>query len=346
MHNFDQCESMLRLNNYLEAGTYKPFGPSHPSDSSKNFVEKIECMDTSDRTKIWEPTKESSLDALSLPESTLQLFLCELDLYLFAVEIEYDKLRRTSITNIIRRYPKNVKAILALVEKIFPVADRLKDDQLTTYILRLVVNNSKSLAKSSTFTTLMKANISAKNRLGKAMLDGFIMTTESWRQKLSELAKKEAALATWKEPSTAPPPSVELVKKVDSFSPPRSPSLSGGPHWEGLRPEDLYRLYESIRTNSLVVALEAGYGTLCKRGAMGVRNRDFTFDAGELLLVSHKESSSNKFNNLIVYNSRGDRGDILHTLVREVPSDIGVIVKSKWLVILFVVVCRDLGLFV
>jgi hypothetical protein len=92
--------------------------------------------------------------------------------------------------------------------------------------------------------------------------------------------------------------------------------------------------------------LEAGYGTLCKRGAMGVRNRDFTFDAGELLLVSHKESSSNKFNNLIVYNSRGDRGDILHTLVREVPSDIGVIVKSKWLVILFVVVCRDLGLFV
>jgi hypothetical protein len=89
-------------------------------------------------------------------------------------------------------------------------------------------------------------------------------------------------------------------------------------------------LADAARENCLVVAKEAGYGTLLKKGLpLGHRNRDFTFGPGELLIVSTDEFVSNSYNNCIVYNSLGQKGDILRALVRTVPPNLGVEGKCR-----------------
>jgi hypothetical protein len=309
MDNYKQCDSMLRFQGFLETGEYKPFGP----------IEKIECLDTENNIKVWQPGKEPRLDAIRLAEPTLQLFLHEVDLYLFAAEIEYDGLRRKSVAHIIHDYPKNLKAILALLKHIYPVATRLNDAKLVTHIEQLVSANSKSLAKVPQYADIMNLYISAKNRLGKVMLDGYITAANESNRKLAELNKRDAALTT-------KPHSPDVPRRLEPFSPPHSPSVrSGAGHLPGLRPDYLPLLAEAVKSNCLVVAKEAGYGTLIKKGApIGSRNRDFTFAPGELLIVSTDEFVSNSYNNCMVYNSLGQKGDILRTLVRTVPLNLGV----------------------
>jgi hypothetical protein len=312
MDNYNQCESMLRVQSYLDTGRYKPFGP----------LAKIECLDTENNIKVWQPGKEPRLDAIRLAEPTLQLFMHEIDLYLFAVEIQYDSLRLKSGSHIIQDYPKNLKAILALLSKIYPVATRLNDTRLVTHIEQLVGANSKSLAKVPQYAEIMNVYIEAKNRLGRVMLDAYIAAANESNKKVAELTKREAALATRRD---APHPPDAPVRRVEPFSPPRSPSIRSGSHALGYRPDYLHMFAEAVKDNCVVIAKEAGYGTLIKKGApIGSRNRDFTFAPGELLIVSTDEFVSNTYNNIMVYNSLGQKGDILKTLVRVVPPKLGV----------------------
>jgi hypothetical protein len=318
MKNYKQCDSMLRMQSYLETGEYRPFGPH----------EKIECLDTENNIKVWQPGKEPRLDAIRLAEPTLQLFMHEVDLYLFAVEIEYDSLRRKSAAHIIRDYPKNLKAVLALLKHIYPVATRLDDTLLIGHIEQLVSANSNSLARFPQYAELMNLYIKAKNRLGQVMLDAYITAAAESNKKLAELGKRDAALATRRGGPHSPE---RPARRIEAFSPPYSPSVRSGPHnFAVLRPEHLPMLADAARENCLVVAKEAGYGTLLKKGLpLGHRNRDFTFGPGELLIVSTDEFVSNSYNNCIVYNSLGQKGDILRALVRTVPPNLGVEGKCR-----------------
>ena len=315
MNNYKQCDSMLRFQSYLETGEYMPFAPR----------ERIECLDTENNIKLWQPGKEPRLDAIRLAEPTIQLLLREVDLYLFAAEVEYDGLRRKSSVHIIQDYPKNLKAILALLKHIYPVATRLRDTKLVTHIEQLVSANSKSLTKVPQYADIMNLYIGAKNRLGRVMLDAYITATNESNKRLAEQNKRDAVLATkGHRPLDAP-------RRPEPFSPPRSPSVRSGLHFAGLRPESLPMIAEAIKDNCLVVAKEAGYGTLIKKGApIGSRNRDFTFGPGELMIVSTDEFVSNSYNNCMVYNSLGQKGDILRTLVRAVPPNLGVDGKCEW----------------
>jgi hypothetical protein len=313
MDNYSQCESMLRMQTYLETGRYKPFGP----------IEKIECLDTENNIKVYQPGKEPRLEAIRLADHTLQLFLRELDLYLFAAEIEYDALRRKSMTHIIQDYPKNLKAILALLGTVYPTATRVGDAKLATHIEQLVGANCKSLAKVPAYADMMNLYVEAKNRLGRVMLDAYIAAANEASKRLNELSKREFALRRNSGPSPQHHHHPEAPKPP--FSPPHSPSVRSGSHLPGFRPDYLPMLAEAVKESCLVVTKEAGYGTLIKKGApVGSRNRDFTFGPGELLVLSTDEFVSNSYNNCMVYNSLGQKGDILRTLVRVVPVNLGV----------------------
>jgi hypothetical protein len=105
----------------------------------------------------------------------------------------------------------------------------------------------------------------------------------------------------------------------------RSPRLERRRKWShlnlGLDPDLLGDVANAILNGRLVVAGEEGWGTLTQQGSG--RNKDFKFRAGELMLQSY-ENPANGHNNTIVYNSKGERGDIRKTYIREVPQHLGV----------------------
>lgn len=305
MNNYDQHENMSRLKNYLEQGTYQPFRP----------LTALEHVDVNGAVQSWTPKKETILQAVNVTSTTQECFSGEIDFYLFAVDLNYEELRKTSADNIVDKYPKSVQGIWQLVSRLYTVADRQGDKRLKDHIMDLIYANCKELARLPQYIPLMKKLNRQESTLGAVLFESYITASEYVRRKVVENQKKEAALATRRETPT----------KEMTYSP-SSPVVPTAPG--ALRPDDLPRIAQAIVDGSLVISMEEGYGTLTKAG-LPARNRNFTFHPGELLLANHLESATNGHNNMIVYNSKGDRGDILRQLVRDVPKHLGVLGKGK-----------------
>jgi hypothetical protein len=305
MNNYDQHENMSRLKNYLEQGTYQPFRP----------LTALEHVDTNGAVQSWMPKKETILQAVNVTSTTQEFFSGEIDFYLFAVDLKYEELRKQSADNIVDKYPKSVQGIWLLVSRIYGVADRQGDRRLKDHVMDLIYANCKDLIRLPQYIPLMKKLNKQESTLGAVLFESYITASEYVRRKFVENQKKEAALATRKETPT----------KEKAYSP--TSSLGSTPVGV-LRPEDLPRISQAILDGSLVISMEEGYGTLTKAG-LPARNRNFVFHPGELLLANHLEPATNGHNNLIVYNSKGERGDILRQLVRDVPKHLGVLGKGK-----------------
>jgi hypothetical protein len=305
MSNYHQYENMCRLKNYLEQGTYQPFKP----------LTTLE-VDINGSIQSWTPKKETMLQAVNATSTTQQLFLREIDLYLFAVDLEYNELRAVSSENLIDKYPKTVQGIWQLVSSLYKVAEQQGDKQLKDHINDCIYANCKELTKLQQYIPFMKKLNKSDGTLGAVLFESYITASEHVRRKNVEYQKKEAALASRKD---------QPSKDKAHESSPSSHAASSG----ALRPEDLPRIAQAIVDGSLVISMEEGYGTLTKVPGLPARNRNFVFQSGELLLANHLEAATNGHNNLIVYNNKGERGDILKQLVREVPKHLGVLGKGK-----------------
>jgi hypothetical protein len=318
MDNYEDFESMTRLKQFLENGTYQPFKP-------KTALEYVDQQGGG--TQPWNPQKDVRI-AVQTTETTQLLFMREVDFYLFAIKIYYGQLRKICAENICVKYPKSAKCIWHLVEKVFDVATQMGDDNLVQHITDLVNLNCKEVVALPGYLGLMRAHVTTDGQLGRILLESYISASDSSRRKMNELTKKDATAKTlMRAPGRSN--SDTYVKAEPQAAPPTSPAAAARcltPN--GLRCLDLAKVAQAIVSQQLLITLEDGYGTLAHPSLPG-RNREFTFNRGELLLAKPSEPSTNGHNNIIVYNSRGERGDILKTLARRIPITLGVLGKGK-----------------
>lgn len=299
MTNYEDYDSMLRLKAYLDTGTSL-------SLQHQGLL------------------KDSPLKAVNVSPEMETLLSQEINFYQFAIKLEYGELRTHVANNLMQGFPKSVHGIWELVIHVYTHADKMGDSKLKTHIMDLIYANNKDITKLPQYVPLMKKFNKQEGTLGAVLFESYITASEHGRKKLLELQKKDAAMSSRKD---AP------VKQELSTPPvpltPQSPSVvSKPPH--SLLPEDLIRIFDGIVNGTLVVAMEDGYGSLTQKPGLPARNREFTFHAGELLISNTMESAKMGHHNLIVYNSRGDRGDILSQLVRAIPRHVGVLGKGKW----------------
>jgi hypothetical protein len=317
MDNYNDCQSMLRLKDFLETGKYRPFKPKTA----------LEYVDANGVTKPWADANKDTRIAVNVTNTTKELFLAEIDLYKFAIRIGYEDLRKRSALALRQDYPVSVDCIWHLLTKVYRTAASSGDAAFAKHIISLVSSNSVELTEIQAYVREMKQHIKVDGELGIAMVEGYISASETVRRKLMDASKqplrrestKEASSGAVKELSS-PVIKREIKSPVDRES--TNPALrSLQPN--GLRFADLERLARSIYDGNLAMAVEDGYGTLVHKD-FPARNRDFVFARGELLMVNDLESATNGRNNIMVYNRRGQRGDILRKLVRRVPSNLGV----------------------
>jgi hypothetical protein len=315
MDNYEQCESMIRLKQFLESTTYQPFKPKTA----------LEYHDTQiGGTQSWTSQKDPET-AVNTTETTQELFMREIDFYLFATGINYYQLRQVCAENICLKYPKSVKCIWTLVERVFNVAVEMGDDGLVQHITALVNKNCKEVAALPQYIPFMRQLVATEGLLGRILLESYISASGAAQRKVLELTKKDAAVKNlWATPK-ATNGDVHIKQEVQPPVSPAAASRNLTPN--GLACRDLDKVAEAIHNQCLLICLEDGYGTLSLPGLPG-RNRDFTFSRGELLLAKTGEPSLMGHNNVVVYNSRGDRGDILRTLTRKVPAGLGVLAKG------------------
>jgi hypothetical protein len=315
-------ESMVRLNHYLDHGDYKPFKPAIP----------VEYLDASGTARVW--NNRDSPNAVEIPRATYELFLQEIDLYLFAAKLGYTELRRTSAERLCSRYPKSTDSIMALVEKAGPTAVQNEDRGLISKIISYINTNCRELTSMPQFLTLLRKLTRGKPPLGSAMLEAYFSASEALRR---ELATKGPS-----RPSADMSVPITPASGVNMIAPPAaSPQRSAPPPAPATRPSppgyfnspfsgyEISNLVEALNKQCIVVANDNGYGTLVREGQRKQRNTEFKFQKGELLVADRDAHTANGRHNMLVMNSKGEFGDILRTLVKKIPPGLGVLAPGK-----------------
>jgi hypothetical protein len=321
MRNYDQVELMHRLKSFLDTGKYHPFDPSTV----------LEYIDETGSAKPWNYRKDHQVQAVKVTQNTQELFQSELDLYAFAMELGYDELRRESAANI-QKYPKNTKGIWMMVERI----NAFHSSVLRKHTMDLLDGNGAELTKLPEYLPFLKKLVKFAGHdreLGERLLENLVSAQSqgSVRRSSSSMPKLDKTFATGANDVSVGAPRGESLDILNSRSStilheehlhPSKKDRKRSSSWNlGLEPEDLPGLASAVYNSRLVIAVEEGWGTLTRQGTG--RNRDFKFQAGELMLLSY-DSAVNGHNNVIVINSKGERGDIRRNYVREIPLNMGI----------------------
>ncbi|KIW00284.1 uncharacterized protein PV09_08174 [Verruconis gallopava] len=308
-------ESMVRLNQYLDHGDYKPFKPSIP----------VEYLDANGNAHIW--NNRDSPNAVEIPRATLDLFLREIDLYLFAAKLGYTELRKTCAERLCSRYPKSTESIMALVEKAGPIAVQNEDRGLIAKIIAYINTNCRELTAMPQFLTLLRKLTRGKPPLGSALLEAYFSASEALRREVMSKGLARSAAAEVDSNMTSAPSS-----KINAPIGPITRPLPSAPASHLARyfnspfsALEISNLVDALNKQCLVVANDNGYGTLVRENSRKVRNTDFKFQKGELLVADREAHTANGRHNMLVMNSRGEVGDILRTLVKKVPLGLGVL---------------------
>jgi hypothetical protein len=316
-------ESLIRLGQYLEFEEYKPFKPHTP----------LEYLDAAGTAIQW--ASRDSPNAVEIPNATYELFLREIDFYLYMAKIGYAELRRTSAERLCTRYPKSVKSIWALIDKVPQVAVQNGDTGMMQRLVSYINTNIKELSVLPEFLPLLRKLTRGRPPLGPVLLEAFISSSLAARRELNALPESASArseapnqpsglMARITGPSPTPTSSVTMQSPALP-PPPRNPNFSSP-----FSAYEIPALVEALRHQNMVVANDNGYGTLVRDGQRTARNREFEFVKGELLVADRDASTVNGRHNIKVMNSRGEVGDILRTLVKKVPAGLGVLSQGKF----------------
>lgn len=322
-------QSLQRLNQYLDGGDYQPFKPFTP----------LEYLDAAGTTHEW--AARDSPNAVEVSKTTYELFLREIDLYLYAARIGFTELRRTSAERLCTRYPKSIYSIWALIDKVATVAHQNKDQGLFQRIVSYVNSNCKELTGLPEFLPHLRKLTRGRPPMGQTLLEAYISSSDAARREL-KLGFKVAGAgdATPKTPvapsqiiaPTGPAARMEaspLSPFPSSFPPPRRQAHNHPTFNTPFTAHEIPNLVEALQRQCLVVANDNGYGTLVRDGRRNVRNTEFKFLKGELLTADRYADTVNGRHNVLVMNSRGEIGDILRTLVKKVPAGLGVLSGGK-----------------
>lgn len=323
-------QSLQRLKQYLDHGDYQPFKPFTP----------LEYLDAAGTAHEWAARLADSPNAVEVPKATYELFLREIDLYLYAAKIGFTELRRTSAERLIARYPKSVHSIWQLIDKVATVAAQNQDQGLMQRIVSYINANCKELTGLPEYLPLLRKLTRGRPPLGPVLLEAYISSSDAARREL-KLGFKVAGAgdATPKTP-VAPPQIMAPTGPAANSGPPPSPFPTSFPpprrhahnHPTFNAPfpaHEIPNLVEALQRQCLVVANDNGYGTLVKDGRRNVRNTEFKFLKGELLTADRYADTVNGRHNVLVMNARGEIGDILRTLVKKVPAGLGVLSQGK-----------------
>jgi hypothetical protein len=315
MQNYHQLESMKRLKEFLDDKKYRPFKPQIPLDQV--------LADGS--TRPWDPSARSisALKAVKVTDATRDLFVREIELYQFAKELDFDELRQASLKNIMHGYPKSIDSVWMLVEDLFIKSHR-SDRVLRQHIVDLINANREELAAHKSYPQFMRRFLTIDGAFGEALLDAYIKAAEDTRRKVIELSAKEPFMRVRSEKPVPKEPAAATPRKISISTGATFPLKcdAGWPAHE-LRPSDLPKVSEAFLQGRVVIARKSGYGTLVRPGVGRDRNRDFQFSGGEMLLVNPLASTSSA-HNIVVYNSQGEKGDVLADLICAFPAELGV----------------------
>jgi len=340
MKNYNQFDCMLRLKQFLDAQQYTPFKP-------RVFLEHTL---PSGKTASWEgPTDGTEpLTAVNVTENTHALLVKEVDFYFFAIEISYPELRRRSVKNLIEGYPKSLKGIWMLIQRVYMQSDP-EDNDLRDHICNLINTNRQELITLPSFEHYMRQFVTIEGKLGSILFSAYMKGAEELRRKVVELSGGKEPVRTKMSPPTPIRAEVKAELRdgpmnIGQITPRPTPSSKGStpaPSMvdgaspfpaNSLQPQHLDLLATSLNSQRILIAKKAGYGTLARAGQpRGERNRDFTFHAGELLLSNAFESAGSS-HNLVVYNTRGERGDVLRDLVSIFPLDFGIHPRERGMI--------------
>ena len=294
-------ESLVRLEQYLRNGDYTPFDPPIP----------LQYIDNSGTARVW--TRKEQNHAIKVTDETARLFRSEVHLYLFATEFGFASLRELSAKRLESQYPPSLKGIFRLVSSVYNVAAKNKDLGLGRRILELLEANSGDLTRMPDFMTLTKDLITKGDSFSTVLVETM---SQALRAATMELNQNMAT-----KPVTQP-------QSAPSHLPANTPIGPAKFQVDVEASHTLDLLSKLVKKGSLVVALDSGYGTLLPGGVYEGRNRDFVLEAGEFLLIDREESQSSK-NNIVVINSRGEKGDILRKMVEKAPPSLGTMVVKE-----------------
>lgn len=279
--------SLVRLQQYLDHGNYYPFNPSAA----------MHVMDDADKMIKWPgPTVNATSNMVRNADATHNMFLKEVGLYRFAHLFKYPELREVSAMKLRTSYPIFARETLALLEHVYRIALEIEDQTTADFILECFEKHRDGVVKQPEFLNTLRTSVK-RDPLGQVLLEHYI-TSASLAEADQLLAQIPRVVKQEREPTP-------VVLKVEE-----KPG------------EYLAKVVDAVYNGRLVVAVHDGYGTLLGPGYGYTRNRDFKFVRSELLLVDHSRPASGR-HNTIVLNSRGERGDILSTLVKQVPLGLG-----------------------
>jgi hypothetical protein len=293
-------ESLVRLEQYLRNGDYTPFDPAIP----------LQYIDSSGSARVW--TRKQQNHAIKVTDETARLFRSEVHLYLFAAEFGFASLRELSAKRLESQYPPSLKGIFRLVSSVYNVAAKNKDLGLGRRILELLEANSGDLTQMPDFITLTKDFFIKGDPFGMVLVETLSRAYQATKTVLSQNIPKPVT-----QPQSAPP---QL--------PTNTPVGPANFQVDVEASHTLELFSKLVKRGSLVVALGSGYGTLLPGGIYAGRNRDFVFEAGEFLLIDREEGQSSK-NNIVVINSRGEKGDILRRMVEKASPSLGAMVVKE-----------------
>ena len=322
------CDALVRVQQYLSHGSYVPFSPHAPLyviDAAKNAIKwtassgaEAGAGKANGKATTADPSAAAAATTTTLRTSsaTYGLFLKELELYHFAKAFDYASLREHSAAKLRTGYPISARETMALLERLYRTVVEAKDEQSVEFVKACFKKHRDAVLRLPGYMDLLRRSAS-RDPLVQILLEAQVASLREADAEriLSEIPMKKEEVTT---PTTTP----IAATGVSSIALANVPDLLPAVH-------PLLHLYESLKSESLVVAVQDGYGTLLPDGASAgangfARNRDFKFVRSELLAVDYSRAALNGRQNVTVENSRGQRGDILATLVRVVPFGLGV----------------------
>lgn len=314
-------ESVYRMGQYLDNGEYKPFRPSTP----------LEYLDSAGTAILW--NNKDSPNAVEIPRATYELFLREIDFYLYTAKIGFVELRRTIADRLCSRYPKSIHSIWAMVDKLPQIAHQNGDTALMQRLVSYINTNIKELSVLPEFVPLLRKLTRGRPPLGPVLLEAFISSSQAARRDLMKLTLQAQSGAIFasspqslRDRITGPASAVPAMPS-QALPPPPAPRRQD--FSSPLSAFEIPQIVDALRYQSLVIASDNGYGTLVKEGQKTARNREFEFLRGELLIADREATTVNGRHNIKVMNSKGEVGDILRTLVKKVPASLGVFPEGK-----------------
>lgn len=325
--------SVLRLKEFLDHGALR-------IDTND-----IEVVNESRQVATWN-LHPPGFEAVSLTAGTTDLFESELKVFALAVQIHYPALQVSALQSFLTNFPILANETATLLRYALRTAAQLKDRELFWFIIGKAKDNYTKLQELPLYKDFM-TELAQNEPFGHMFIERLFSgaaqqlgngkaTQQLSRTSPTSLVRERGSrsasggstrheVVTRSDSPTAAPLVSYATSPTPSIGNPPTPSTSGpSTPLNTLQPQDLPKLQESLRSQQLLVATEDGYGTLLRPGPDFMRNCDFRFKRSELLIADHSTRSPHGMGNVVVQNSRGQRGDVLARLVKVVPRDFGV----------------------